>query len=106
MPISALEPRPKLYLAISYPLASVETISRVLPDHLRYMTEHEDKIFLAGPFIGSGGEGMTIFLCHSAEEATRMMQSDPFVVQGVRRFEIKAWELHFGIPVAAGLSPH
>jgi uncharacterized protein YciI len=104
MSISKMTQRPRFYLAISYPIASVDDIARALPQHLQYMAEHEDKLFLAGPFIGSGGEGMSILWCTSEHEATEFMQGDPFVAQGLRRFELRQWELRFGTPSLATLS--
>jgi len=96
VPISSLTRRPRCYVAISRLIASAEELARVLPEHLRYMAEHEDKIFLAGPFIGSSGEGMSVLLCASEDEAREFMLGDPFVVQKVRHFEIKPWEIRFG----------
>ena len=104
MSISKMHQRPKFFLAISHPIASADDMARVLPEHLQYMAQHEDKVFLAGPFIGSGGMGMSILWCESEQEAIDFMQGDPFVAQGLRRFEVRQWELRFGTPSLAMLS--
>jgi uncharacterized protein YciI len=68
--------RKRLYVAFSYPVAPVEEIVPHIPEHLRYMMEFEDQVFLSGPFITEGqlvGEGMTVLHASSAEEAARFM---------------------------------
>jgi uncharacterized protein YciI len=91
--------RKRLYVAFSYPVAPVEEIVPHIPEHLRYMMEFEDRVFLSGPFITEGqlvGEGMTVLHASSAEEAARFMENEPFIKRGLRRFELKVWELREG----------
>jgi uncharacterized protein YciI len=91
--------RKRLYVAFSYPVAPVEEIVPHIPEHLRYMMEFEDQVFLSGPFITEGqlvGEGMTVLHASSAEEAARFMENEPFIKRGLRRFELKVWELREG----------
>jgi uncharacterized protein YciI len=91
--------RKRLYVAFSYPVAPVEEIVPHIPEHLRYMMEFEDQVFLSGPFIMEGqlvGEGMTVLHASSAEEAARFMENEPFIKRGLRRFELKVWELREG----------
>jgi uncharacterized protein YciI len=91
--------RKRLYVAFSYPVAPIEEIVPHIPEHLRYMMEFEDRVFLSGPFITEGhlvGEGMTVLHASSAEEAARFMENEPFIKRGLRRFELKVWELREG----------
>lgn len=91
--------RKRLYVAFSYPVVPVEEIVPHIPEHLRYMMEFEDQVFLSGPFIAEGqlvGEGMTVLHASSAEEAARFMENEPFIKRGLRRFELKLWELRAG----------
>jgi hypothetical protein len=63
------------------------------------MMEFEDQVFLSGPFVTEGqlvGEGMTVLHASSAEEAARFMENEPFIKRGLRRFELKVWELREG----------
>jgi hypothetical protein len=70
-----------------------------LPEHLRYMIalEKEGKLFASGPFdSGASGDGMTILRVASKDEADAIAQRDPFVIAGVRAFEIREWTLMEG----------
>jgi uncharacterized protein YciI len=100
--------RKQLYVAFSYPTVPQEEIIPHIPEHLRYMTAHEDEIFISGPFMREGqlvGEGMTILLTDSGVKAAEFMRNEPFVKLGLRRFELKLWELREGtLTVATRLS--
>jgi uncharacterized protein YciI len=100
--------RKRLYVAFSYPTVPQEEIIPHIPEHLRYMTAHEDEIFISGPFMREGqlvGEGMTILLTDSGVKAAEFMRNEPFVKLGLRRFELKLWELREGtLTVATRLS--
>jgi hypothetical protein len=100
--------RKRLYVAFSYPTVPQEEIIPHIPEHLRYMTAHEDQIFISGPFIKDGrlvGEGMTILLTDSDVKAAEFMRNEPFVKRGLRRFELELWELREGtLTVATRLS--
>lgn len=91
--------RKRFYVAFSYPVAPVDEIVPHIPEHLRYMMEFEDQVFLSGPFITEGqlvGEGMTVLHAGSEEEAARFMRNEPFIRRGLRRFEIRLWEVREG----------
>ena len=42
------------------------------------------------------GEGMTIILTDSEVKAAEFMRNEPFVKRGLRRFELKLWEMREG----------
>lgn len=89
----------RLYVAFSYPVASVEETLPHIPEHIRYLIEYEDKVFLSGPFVTEGhivGEGMTVLYAESEKEAAEFMENEPFVRRGLRRYELKLWELREG----------
>lgn len=91
--------RKRLYVAFSYPTASQEDIIPHIPEHLRYMAANEDRVFLSGPFVREGqlvGEGMTIILTDREVDAAEFMRNEPFVKRGLRRFELKLWEMREG----------
>ena len=77
-------------------------------EHLRYMTAHEDEILMSGPIIKEGqvvGEGITVLLTDSEVKAAGFMRDEPLVRRGLRRFDIKTWELREGtLNVVAKLS--
>jgi len=70
-----------------------------LADHLTYMInlEREGKLFASGPFgDGTRGDGMTIVRAADEAEARDIALRDPFVVNGIRTFEIKPWTVMEG----------
>ena len=74
--------RKRLYVAFSYPVASQEEMLARVPEHLTYMEQHENKIFLSGPFIKEGAlvdQGMTILHTDNEEEATEFMRNEPLI---------------------------
>jgi uncharacterized protein YciI len=95
----ALNLRKRLYVAFSYPVASVEETMPHIPEHIRYLVEHEEKVFLSGPFVTEGhivGEGMTVLYAATEQEAAEFMDAEPFIRRGLRRYELKLWELREG----------
>jgi uncharacterized protein YciI len=89
----------RVYVAFSYPTVPQEAIIPHIPEHLRYMADHEDQIFISGPFINDGrlvGEAMTVLLMDSNVKAAEFMRNEPFIKRGLRRFELKLWELREG----------
>ena len=91
--------RKRLYLAMSYPTAPPDTMIALFPEHLRYMKQFESEIFLSGPFIKDGqlvGEFMTILRTDSEVRAAEFMRNEPFVRHGLRRFDLKLWEMREG----------
>jgi hypothetical protein len=65
-----------------------------LADHLEYMIELEraGKVFASGPLdFGKSSDGMTILRADTEEEARAIASRDPFVVNGIRRFDIREW---------------
>ncbi len=91
--------RKRLYVAFSYPTAPQDEIVPHIPEHLRYMTANESMIFISGPFVKEGqlvGEGMTIIQTDSEVKAAEFMRNEPFIKRGLRRFELKLWEMREG----------
>lgn len=91
--------RKRLYVAFSYPVATVEETMPHIPEHIHYLIEHEDKVFLSGPFVTEGhvvGEGMTVLYAATEQEAAAFMDNEPFIRRGLRRYELKLWELREG----------
>jgi uncharacterized protein YciI len=87
--------RKRLFVALSYPVASQEQMLPYVPEHLRYMEANEDKIFLSGPFIKEGqfvGKELTVLCVDSEHDAHALMQAEPLIKHGVRRYELKVWK--------------
>jgi|ERR1700733_7010884 uncharacterized protein YciI len=100
--------RKRLYVALMYPVVSTDQIVPIVPAHLRYMAENEDQVFISGPFIAEDlivGEGMTILYADDEASAARFMDNEPLIKQGLRRYELKLWEVREGtIKLSAILS--
>jgi uncharacterized protein YciI len=94
--------RKKLYVVLSKGGAAPEAIAEQLPQHLEYMIGLEKKgaLFASGPLAEadgkSRGDGLTILRAASAEAAREMAQADPFVVKGLRSFELREWTVMEG----------
>ncbi len=85
-----------------HPSTGGADIERHLDDHLSWLLklETEGTVFLSGPLTsgpGTGpGSGITILRASSAQEAAAVAATDPFVVAGLRSFEVYGWRLNEG----------
>ena len=94
--------RKKLYVVLSKGGAAAEEIAKYLPRHLEYMIGLEKKgvLFASGPLAETDGktrgDGLTILRAPSAEAARKIAEADPFVVNGLRSFELREWTVMEG----------
>jgi hypothetical protein len=94
--------RKKLYVVMSKPLSSPDKLPPFLAAHLEYMIglERRGHVFASGPLAdGEGpptGLGLTVLRARDASEARALAEADPFVVNGVRTFELKEWTIMEG----------
>lgn len=94
--------RKKFFVVLSRSNVGGDRITAVLPAHLEYMIglEKAGAVFASGPLTEAGGEprgdGLTILRAASAEEARRLAEADPFVVHGLRSFELREWTVMEG----------
>ncbi len=94
--------RRKLYVVLSQPSPTPEKLKAHLAAHFEYMIDLEKRgvLFASGPFTdGEGppsGAGLTILRAANAQEARKLAQSDPFVANGLRGFELKEWTVMEG----------
>jgi uncharacterized protein len=94
--------RKKLYVVLSKGGAAAAEIAEHLPQHLEYMIGLEKKgvLFASGPLAEAGGktrgDGLTILRASSAEAARQLAEADPFVVKGLRSFELREWTVMEG----------
>jgi uncharacterized protein YciI len=94
--------RKKLYVVLSKGGAAPEKIAEHLPKHLEYMIGLEKKgvLFASGPLAEAGGktrgDGLTVLRAASAEDARKIAEADPFVVNGLRSFELREWTVMEG----------
>ena len=74
----------------------------LLPEHLEYMISLEKRglLFASGPLSdGKGpptGAGLTILRVTDIDEARALAEADPFVLNGLRTYELKEWTIMEG----------
>jgi uncharacterized protein YciI len=88
-------------VALNRVVAPASEIAPCVADHLAYMNklEAEGHLWASGPFIEEGvlvGDGLTILSTPTIEEAERVMKDDPLIKRGLRKFELRKWELREG----------
>jgi uncharacterized protein YciI len=94
--------RKKFFVVLSQPSAAPEKLTALLPAHLEYMIGLEKRgvLFASGPLSdGAGppsGAGLTVLRVTNAREARKIAKADPFVVNGLRSFELKEWTVMEG----------
>ena len=69
---------------------SRETIQRHI-DHLRKL-DQQGQLVLCGPFTDYAS-GMVVVNVTNKNEAEEIAKADPFVLEGVRNFEVRTWLL-------------
>lgn len=69
-----------------------ELNAKVRPAHLDYLDAlyKEGKVVMAGPFTDKKG-GMVIYRADSPEEARKLAEADPVIVEGARTLELREW---------------
>lgn len=82
------------YFAVLLPMLDPEKSQEYRKQHLDYLEQRrqEGKIFANGRFFDNTG-GLVIFQVSSMEEAEKIVQKDPYVVQKARNFEIHEWDM-------------
>ncbi|MTI49168.1 YciI family protein [Sporosalibacterium faouarense] len=65
----------------------------LLDIHIQYLNEHIEKgnIFAKGPFTDHSG-GLVIYKANSYDDAKALVENDPAIVNGTRKFTLKEWK--------------
>jgi uncharacterized protein YciI len=94
--------RKKFYVILSKGGATPEQIGQLLPQHLEYMIglEKAGVLFASGPLADAEGrtrgDGLTIVRAENAAKARELAERDPFVINGLRTFELREWTVMEG----------
>ncbi len=81
---------------------SRDDIEAVIPHHLRWLLalEADGRVLVSGPLLdGPGvgpGSGVTVLRARDAREASQIAARDPFVIAGLRAFDVFRWRLNEG----------
>lgn len=80
-----------LYVAL-LPIVDQELNAKIRPAHLAYINDlyKQGKVVMAGPFTDKQG-GMVIYKAESLEEACKLAEGDPVIVEGARTLELREW---------------
>jgi uncharacterized protein len=80
-----------LYVA-TLTIVDAEKNAKVRPAHLVYINDlyKQDKVVMAGPFTDKKG-GMVIYRAESYEEARKLAEVDPVIVEKARTLELREW---------------
>jgi uncharacterized protein YciI len=64
------------------------------PQHLQHLKECETsgKLFACGP-LADGSGGLVIYIADSYEDAEKLANKDPYVVEKVRRLDLREWKM-------------
>ena len=94
--------RKTLFVVLSKGGAAPERIAERLPQHLEYMIglEKQGVLFASGPLAEADGrtrgDGLTILRAADVEAARKIAEADPFVINGLRSFELREWTVMEG----------
>jgi uncharacterized protein len=94
--------RKKLYVVLSKGGAAPEKLAEHPLRHLEYMIglEKTGALFASGPLAEADGktrgDGLTILRAADAQAARKIAEADPFVVNGLRSFELREWTVMEG----------
>ena len=82
------------YVALLHPVPGVTTDIAAIRAHVAWLRSQQvaGSLELAVPFADGSG-GMVILRAETAAQAEAMARSDPFVRSGLRRLELRAWDL-------------
>jgi uncharacterized protein YciI len=104
------DPRFTRYVIVLHKVAGKELSPDTLRRHIAHLAalDAAGKLVLCGPFADHPS-GMVIVQASDKHEATRIAESDPFVREGARTFEVRTWLVActstFAASTAATLSP-
>lgn len=94
--------RKRLFVILSKGSATPDQIGVLLPQHLEFMIglEKSGVLFASGPLADSEGkirgDGLTIVRAANASDARKIAEQDPFVVNGLRTFDLREWTVMEG----------
>ena len=93
----------ELYVVVSTPVKSPDEVKNVLPAHLAYQGEQEQRgqLAFAGPLSDLTGEqmegvGMIIYRAESLQAARKIADEDPMHKSGTREYTIRRWLVNEG----------
>lgn len=102
----------EFFMVLSTPAGDLAKVKEMLPEHLAYQAQQEEKgvLFLAGPVSDETGEemasaGLIIYRATNFEAARALAEADPMHSSGARNFILRRWLVNEGsMSISFGLS--
>ncbi len=85
------------YYAAILEMLDAEKNQTFRPQHLEYLQKCADagKLYAKGPFADGSG-GMVIYIADSYDEAKSLAENDPYVIEKVRKLDLREWKMSLG----------
>ncbi|USN48029.1 MAG: hypothetical protein H6626_02765 [Pseudobdellovibrionaceae bacterium] len=85
---------PTLYAIFLNKVEGKELSKEIIENHVSHLRslDEQNKLVLSGPF-SDHGSGLVIVTVSDKSEAISIAESDPFVKEGVRSFEVRSWQI-------------
>ncbi|MBK9294793.1 MAG: hypothetical protein IPM57_10195 [Oligoflexia bacterium] len=83
-----------LYVILLNKIQNKKTTQEVIKQHIKHLKklDQEGRLVLCGPFTDDPS-GMVVIKAADKFEANTIAQSDPFVIEGVRSYKIRTWQI-------------
>ena len=91
-----------LVVSTPNPATTAADIRDLVDEHVTWLLklEAEGAVFLSGPLVsgpGTGpGSGITVLRAATADHAAAIAATDPFVIRGLRTFQVFGWRVNEG----------
>ena len=85
------------YFAAFLPMLNIEKSQSLRSLHLDFLAraQQQGQIYARGRFTDGAG-GLVIYQAETLDEAKKIAQSDPYVVNGARGLELHEWDMVMG----------
>lgn len=82
------------YFAVFLPMKDAQKSREFRPQHLEFLKQgrEERTILMNGPFVDGAG-GLVIYKGASLDEIEKLVNTDPYIVNGAREYEIHEWDM-------------
>ena len=82
------------YFAVLLPMKDEEKSKSFRDQHLEFLSRMRDEgtILMNGRFVDGAG-GLVIYKGDSQDEVEKIVNTDPYIINGARDYEIHEWEI-------------
>lgn len=82
------------YFAVLLPMKNEEKSKGFREEHLEFLSRLREAgtILMNGRFVDGAG-GLIIYKANSQDEVEKIVNTDPYIINGARDYEIHEWEM-------------